>query len=551
MIGSSPGVLVPARRPPPPGSVFAVRRALVAPPPGGQRRSGRSGADPAAAPSHAAALAWLAARDADRHLAVRAARELAALLGAFGSNADGRVDGAEPARVVLRAAIDDPCLADERKLDLLPLLEACGEPLHPDALGRSFRQPERARRTLIGRRLAELPAQAETIDRELRLAGAGGPWPGPLTEPGEVEALLAIGAIAAEYHPALAALFLPAVAAAALHAGVGVARAVEELGAAAATRHPFALTALRALGELPAAGALGPRARRLARAMERDGVAAAAPSAPPFTRGWATIVDGTGSRHVGLLFRAGRDRAALGLLLDDQQGLRDVYFAPSGGARLARGLELAAGVAVAPTDLRFARALVGDALARHAALERPVPAPLMLYWPWLGEDLPAAQPHEPDLAAYALDRWPRTAALVAGSELLARLPLCEELYCASDEAYAFLAARMRRDGEARVRFDVDAAAVRSYLTEVAAAERELLTRRLAINLEVEARAGRARRHENQALARVVVALAERVVPFEEIPFVQALNAAGMGFIAQNVALGHRSQREANAAAERP
>jgi hypothetical protein len=89
------------------------------------------------------------------------------------------------------------------------------------------------------------------------------------------------------------------------------------------------------------------------------------------------------------------------------------------------------------------------------------------------------------------------------------------------------------------------------LTEVAAAERELLTRRLAINLEVEARAGRARRHENQALARVVVALAERVVPFEEIPFVQALNAAGMGFIAQNVALGHRSQREANAAAERP
>jgi len=49
----------------------------------------------------------------------------------------------------------------------------------------------------------------------------------------------------------------------------------------------------------------------------------------------------------------------------------------------------------------------------------------------------------------------------------------------------------------------------------------------------------------------VLALAEEVVPFEEIPFVQALNAAGMALVAQNVALGHRSQREANEAAEHP
>jgi hypothetical protein len=208
-------------------------------------------------------------------------------------------------------------------------------------------------------------------------------------------------------------------------------------------------------------------------------------------------------------------------------------------------------VAIAPADVPFARALIADALALHERSGRPAPASCLLYRHLLGgEPLPARR-REPDLSAYALDRWPRSPSLVFGSELLAKLALCEELYCASDAAYAFLASRMRRDGVARVRFDVDTPTFRAYLAEIAAAERELLARRLAVNLEVEARAGRAGRRENQALARVVLALAEEVVPFEEIPFVQALNAAGMALVAQNVALGHRSQREANEAAEHP
>jgi len=540
-----------ARRPSPPDSVFAVRRALVA-----QRRPSRAATVPgdAAAPegsSRAAALAWLAARDADPQLRQRAARTLESLL-----DARHRIDPrrlaeyASAARETLRAALEDRALSDERKLELLPVLEACGEPVLPDEVGRTFRRPETAHRMLVGRQLAALPAAPAAIDHELRLAGARGLWPGRLSVPADVEALLAIGAIAAESHPALAALFLPAVAAAALHAGVGIARAMEELSLAAATRHPYALFALRELGNLPAVGAVGERARRLARELERDGVIPAAPPAPACTRGWATIVDGAGSRQVGLLFRAGRDRAALSLLLNDLDGVKDVFFVPAGGARLVRGLEIAGNVSVAPADLAFARALVADAFALHERSGRPAPAPCLLYRHLLGDGpLPPGR-REPDLSAYALDRWPRSASLVFGSELLAKLPLCEELYCASDEAYAFLASRMRRDGVARVHFNIDAPAFRTYLVEIAAAERDLLSRRLAANLEVEARAGRAHRRENQALARVVVALVEGVVPFEEIPFVQALNAAGMTFVAQNVALGHRSQREANEAAER-
>ena len=277
---------------------------------------------------------------------------------------------------------------------------------------------------------------------------------------------------------------------------------------------------------------------------------AAAPPAPAFTRGWATIVDGAGSRQIGLLFRAGRDRSALCLLVNDVEGIKDVFFVPAGGARLVRGLELTGGVSIAPADLPFARSIVADSFAFHAAAGRPVPAPCLLYRHLLGESRSPRGPANPTSPAYALDRWPRSVALVDGSELLAKLPLCEELYCASDAAYAFLAARMRRDSVSRVHFDVDEPAFRNYLAEIAAAERDLLARRLAANLEVEARAGRAHRRENAALARVVVALVEEVVPFEEIPFVQALNAAGMGFVAQNVALGHRTQREANEAAER-
>ncbi|MCU0223116.1 MAG: hypothetical protein MUF27_03415 [Acidobacteria bacterium] len=539
-----------ARRPSPPASVFAVRAALVAGHRPERAAAARAGAAPAAAAAHAGALAWLAARDADGRLRAEAGRALEALLGRTGAARELRAARADAALATLRAAIDDPALSDERKLELLPLLEACGDPVHPDEVGRSFRRPEHAHRVLVGRQLAALPATPQAIDHELRLAGARGLWPGPLNGTADVDALLTIGSIAAGSHPALAALFLPAVAAAALHAGVGVARALEELGQAAATRHPYALHALRELAVLPAVGAVGERARRLARELEREGIAPAAPPGPPPVRGWASIVDGAGSRQVGLLFRAGRDRAAFCLLLNDLEGVKDVFFVPSGGARLVRGLELAGGVPVAPADLPFARALVADSFDLHERTGRPAPAPCLLYRHLLGEEPLAARPREPDLSAYASDRWPRTPALVLGSEVLARLPLCEELYCASDAAYAFLAARMRRDGVSRVHFDVDADEFRDYLTGIASEERELLTRRLALNLEVEARGGRAHRRENQALARVVVALAESVLPFEEIPFVQALNAAGMALVAQNVALGHRSQREANEAAER-
>lgn len=538
------------RRPSPPASVFALRRALV-----GSRSIPRIVAgilsDGARSPATSVtALAWLACRDTDAVIRSRAARVLERLAPARRLGDEERRACLKAGRGALLAALADPGLPDGRKLELIPALEAFGAPLHPQEVGRSFRDPDRAHRHLVGRQLAALPATPAAIDRELRLAGTAGTWPGTLRGEEDLDALFTVGEIAAESHPALAAILLPALAAAAARAGLGVRQAAQQLETAAATRHPFALFCLRELASLPGVGAIGESARLGAEELQRTGVAVAAPPSPAFTRGWASVVDGAGSRQLALLFRSGRGRAALFLLLNDREGLKDIFFAPEGGTEMARGLAHTPGIVVAPSDLPFARSLLADAIARHHEAGVPLPAPFLLFRAYLGDEPIAPRRRAPDLSAYALDRWPRTRALVERSELLASLPLCEELYCASDEAYAFLAARMRRDGASRVTFDIDERAYRAFLRDVAGAERELLARRLAVNLEVEARSGRAGRPENRALARVLIALVEEVVPFEEVPFVQALNGIGMRRVAQNVALGHSNQREANDAAER-
>lgn len=537
-----------SRRPSPPASIFALRRALVASRPAA-RTVAAIVSDGARSPAaSAAALAWLASRDTDAALRARASRLLGRLLSSSRLPDEARCACRAAGRSVLLAALADRALPDDRKIELIPALEAVDAPLHPLEVGRSFRDPHRAHRYLVGRQLASLPASPAVIDRELRLAGSSGAWPGPMDREIDVDALLSVGEIAAESHPALAALLVPALAAAAAHAGLALRQAADLLPSAAATRHPHALFMLRELAALPGTGAIGGRARLLAEELQRAGVSPAPPAGPQFTRGLASVVDGAGSRQLVLLFRAGRERAALLLLLNDQEGLKDLFLVPTGGTALARELERAPGIAVAPADLPYGRSLLAEALALHHERVAPLPASFLLFRPYLGSGPIAPRRRVPDLSPFALDRWPRTRSLVDRSELLASLPLCEELYCASDDAYAFLAARMRRDGTARVTFDVDERDFRSYLRDVAGAEAGLLARRLAVNLEVEARAGRAGRPECRALARVLIALVEGIVPFEEIPFVQALNGIGMRRVAQNVALGHANQREANAAA---
>ena len=88
---------------------------------------------------------------------------------------------------------------------------------------------------------------------------------------------------------------------------------------------------------------------------------------------------------------------------------------------------------------------------------------------------------------------------------------------------------------------------RSLGTTVAAKEKDLLVRRVAANLEVEARAGRAQRPVNRLASRVWLALSEGVVPYEAIPYVRALAADSVQSIATNLRRGFNSQAEADEA----
>ena len=74
-----------------------------------------------------------------------------------------------------------------------------------------------------------------------------------------------------------------------------------------------------------------------------------------------------------------------------------------------------------------------------------------------------------------------------------------------------------------------------------------LLHRLAVNLEVQALAGRAKETGNKRLARLWWGLRHEVVPFADVPFVEELTRNGLGAIVENVLQGFLTQAEANEA----
>jgi hypothetical protein len=87
-----------------------------------------------------------------------------------------------------------------------------------------------------------------------------------------------------------------------------------------------------------------------------------------------------------------------------------------------------------------------------------------------------------------------------------------------------------------------------FVAKGASKERDTLARRLAVNLEVEALAGRSSKPASRAAARVWIALTEDVVPFEKIPFVRLLCGHATRAITASLLKGFGSQEEANRAA---
>lgn len=97
---------------------------------------------------------------------------------------------------------------------------------------------------------------------------------------------------------------------------------------------------------------------------------------------------------------------------------------------------------------------------------------------------------------------------------------------------------------------MNAADFPAFLREVMPLERDRLLHRMAINLEVEALAGRAARKDNQTAARLWLGMKENVAPLETIPFIHGLAGNGIDAIAEDLRRGFKNQRAAFAASER-
>jgi hypothetical protein len=201
-------------------------------------------------------------------------------------------------------------------------------------------------------------------------------------------------------------------------------------------------------------------------------------------------------------------------------------------------------VSMANAPLSLFRELLEDSFALHEELGTVPPGGLFPLLAYLGDEPITPRRREPDLDAYKLKAIRPAPELVADGEEITNGMLFGCLYPASDEAYAFCDAHWDR----RRKF-LKSADFTAFLRKIMPLEREWLLRRMAINLEIEALAGRAGSKDNRTAARLWFGMKENVEPFWTIPYVHALARNGVQVILDDLRQGFKNQREAFAASE--
>lgn len=502
-----------------------------------------------------AALAEILARDADEDVSEYA------LMMLFLAAEDPGVPARTKERIgksvvpVLLGAMRDPAVPDERKYSVGPVLDLFGAGLPDDEYRACFREFERTATEMRRRKLREVTIDIESVEHALvmqHLVRHDAP-----ADPSDEDfaATLSTGIEMCEDSPdAGAALVATAAAIAVEYGSLGehLLAVVERL---ADLRTRRAAWFLRELGMLPRAGVVGGRSRELARELALSGVAPDPPPAGDFTHGLVSTVDGSGSRTLMLFYRTAEGNLdALALLLNDLVGVKDVWCVFGDAADLDQDVRSRSDgqVSYAPCDLGFARDVVADALAVHKESGRPFPGRFLLYRHYLGAEPLAAARRAPNLGAYMPETFVRGPGLVEGTARAYEHPIYGRLWSGSDEAYDFVRRFLPRGRGKKPRGPVALAmpesAFEEFVAKVASKERKALARRIAVNLEVEALAGRASKPASRAAARVWIALTEGVAPFEEVPFVRLLCTQAVSAIFTNLMRGHESQEEANRAA---
>jgi hypothetical protein len=450
----------------------------------------------------------------------------------------------DSAAFALLRALRDPSVLDDRKYTLGPLLELAGHGRSTEEYHACFKDFEATAKKKARNQIVEMSDSIEAHETALASLGIVNHDGGPPPSVEGFQRALSMLAQVAEHNPAVGASLLPVFAAVVHEHGVAADLALAALDIAASTQHSRAAWFLADLGGWPVSGQLGGKARQLAEELAKAGVIATAPIVPSYSHGYVTGTDGAGSRSVMLFFMRGDGALdALSFLLNDLIGVKDVWPVFVDGAEVEgqlRGLALP----FALCDLAFARALVADALSTHAAIGRPVPGCLLLYRPLLGDEPIAPAARKPDLGAYLLETVVRGPALVEGTEELLDHPLYRDLWPCGDDAYAFVGAIPKKKGRRSAK--AQAQLVDEFIANVASKEKDVLALRLATNLEVEARAGRAKKPLNKLAASVYLAIAENVVGYETVPYVRGLAEHALDAIKKNIGLGYVSQKDVNA-----
>jgi hypothetical protein len=473
-------------------------------------------------PRAGAALAWLSLRDPDAHLRDRAQELLWMAAKGRIFRGERRRSLFEQAVPVLLQAVRDTSIEDPVKLAAVELLAEMGRPLAPQEYARWFRDLPGARaqreKDLLGR-LEDAPVTIQRYLEYERIVGNGTPDRLPAERIEEVlNHMLAV----LRHNPPVGAAGLCVSLALLPERGAqaDLPFAREVLERVADTRHPRAAWYLQELGRLPGLGVVGEAARDAARELAGAGVSPLAPVTGAFSGGVLSGAGPDGARNFVLFHRTDRgDEDPMSVLFDDEDGVRDAWCSFGGGSRLREAMRDAP-----PTvrecfcDVALAREHFADALALHGDARR-VPGLWLLYRHYLGPEPIRPERRRPNLGAYMLETVVPAPNLADDSGSLLNEPAYGIFIWFTPQARAFVREAYRRQAWRR---RAPAAVLDEFLRTVVEPQRERLAARLAANLEVEARGGRAMETQNRMAARTWLVLKEGLRPLGEVPYVRAL-----------------------------
>ena len=490
-------------------------------------------------------LAWFVGHDPDEEISMRATLLL------FQATEDGALTDAaldrlrEGASPVLTRALRSGDVPDQRKAMIGTMMHRLGVEMDPDEYHACFKDFDGAMRDLMDKGLkfdaapGSVTALLDPFGKILdcddgRLPADDEAW--MLAEAACIRAI--------RDNPDAAAMLLGAVCASAIWHGhenhEGLVRAIREL---AQSDSPEAMWQFQTLSHWPFGCALAETAGKAYGEMLARGVRPRIAFGPALLKGYVSSNDGSGARQLGLFFKADiGERDGVLLLLKDSWGIKEAltsYGDPSDLEMIFR--RPSHEIVHAPCTLELARSLYADAVFTSRERGNRLPPNVYLCRQFLGGDHIAIEPREPDLSAYKSVMSGLSPLVTKKSAKLADTPLYGGLWFASDAAHDFVAKNGKRGTFSKAKFE-------EFVREVCVLERPELTRRMAVNLEVEALAGRAGKKINHVAACTWMAITSDAVPFAEIPYVRELARTAVEMLSESVRRGFRSISEANQAA---